>query len=119
MYFAKDVINNIDAALKEAGISKAQMCRDLGINRNTINAMTDKRGMSSFDLARIADYLHVTVDSLLGRNTDEMTSAPIETDRSELTDALSKLPREDRDELANLAKLLLSKQQSPPEQADQ
>lgn len=67
MYNAQSVINNIDNALKSSGRSKKQMCADLDINRNTINQMTDKKGISSFTLAQIADYLNVSVDYLLGR----------------------------------------------------
>lgn len=55
MYTAKSVIDNIDNALKSAEISKAKMCIDLNINRNTINKMTDKNGISSF-IEESADY---------------------------------------------------------------
>lgn len=74
MYTAQFVISQIDSALIASGISKAQLCSDLGINRNTINKMTDKNGISSFTLARIADYLGVSVDYLLGRDTRQSNS---------------------------------------------
>ncbi|MDE6834870.1 MAG: hypothetical protein K2J39_11605 [Ruminococcus sp.] len=33
--------------------------------------MTDNRGMASFSLAKIADYLNVSVDYLLGRTNEQ------------------------------------------------
>ena len=54
------------------------MCKDLDINKNTINMMTDNKGIASFTLARIADYLNVSVDFLLGRERPALAaSAPI------------------------------------------
>lgn len=118
MYDSKAIADRIRAVCDARGIKYKDMLRACGLGENTLQNM--KTSIPKSDtLAMIADYLHISTDFLLGRDVSEMTSAPIETDRSELTEALSKLPREDRDELANLARLLLSKQQLPPEQADQ
>lgn len=76
MYNAQSVVENIQAALKASGISQKKMLADCGISENALNQMNDKRGMSSFYLARIADYLHVSVDSLLGRDTSNDTEIP-------------------------------------------
>lgn len=119
MYNAQTVINNINDALKLRKVSKAKMCEDLGISKNTINSMTDKKGISSFDLARIADYLRVTVDSLLGRDPEENGNAPIVTDRSELAAALSKLSPSDTALMTDLAAALAAKSRSQPPPGDQ
>lgn len=67
MYNAQQVIERVQSALKNAGITQKTMLRDCGISENTLKRMNDERGMSSFYLARIADYLKVSVDYLLGR----------------------------------------------------
>ena len=76
MYNAQSVVENIQAALRASGVSQKKMLADCGISENALNQMNDKRGMSSFYLARIADYLHVSVDSLLGRDTSNDAEIP-------------------------------------------
>ena len=37
------------------------------LNINSLSQMSDKKGLSSFSLGKIADYLDCSVDYLLGR----------------------------------------------------
>lgn len=67
MYNAEFLKAIINAMCKERKISVAFMLRECELNPNTIQQMTDKKGLSSFSLARIADYLNCSVDYLLGR----------------------------------------------------
>ncbi len=67
MYTAQITIDRIQAIVKSRGLVQKNMLADCGLNENTLKRMTDNRGMSSFSLAKIADYLDVSVDYLLGR----------------------------------------------------
>lgn len=67
MYNSQELVNKIKARAKERGILVKDMLLECGLNINTLNQMTDKKGISSFALARIADLLDCSVDYLLGR----------------------------------------------------
>ncbi len=47
--------------------SAEQMLKDCSLGVNAIRQINDTKGMASFSLAKIADYLDVSVDYLLGR----------------------------------------------------
>lgn len=67
MYTAESLSNKIKAQAKAKGIKLKDMLVDLELNINTISQISDKKGISCFPLARIADYLDCSVDYLLGR----------------------------------------------------
>lgn len=67
MYNAQTLIKNIKLRAKAKNTLISDMLNDCGLNINTISQISDKKGMSSFSLARIADYLDCSVDYLLGR----------------------------------------------------
>lgn len=70
MYTAKVTVGRIQNIIRSRGLVQKEVLTDCGLNENTLKRMTDNRGMASFSLAKIADYLNVSVDYLLGR-TDE------------------------------------------------
>lgn len=70
MYNAQIVKERINTIIKKQKISASKLLADCDLNPNTINKISDKNGLASFSLAKIADYLEVSVDYLLGR-TDE------------------------------------------------
>ncbi|MDY4414075.1 MAG: hypothetical protein SPE43_06925 [Ruminococcus sp.] len=55
------------------------MLSDCDLNVNTLNQISDKKGISCFGLERIADYLDVSVDYLLGRTDEPKTINQINT----------------------------------------
>lgn len=67
MYTAKTTVDRIQLLIKEKGFTQKQVFTECGIDENTVKRMTDKKGISSFYLAKIADYLDCSVDYLLGR----------------------------------------------------
>lgn len=69
---AQYLTTKIKDTAKENGITIKNMLVDCGLSINTLNQMTDKKGISCFSLNKIADYLGVSVDYLLGR-TDTST----------------------------------------------
>ena len=64
---AQCLTTKIKDTAKENGITIKNMLVDCGLSINTLNQMTDKKGISCFSLNKIADYLGVSVDYLLGR----------------------------------------------------
>lgn len=67
MYNSQDLVSRIKNRAKERQVLIRDMlaCCDLSIN--AISQISDKKGLSSFSLAKIADYLDCSVDYLLGR----------------------------------------------------
>lgn len=71
MYTAQNLANNIKQQAKEKDISLKDILDSCDLNVNSLSQMTDKKGLASFSLAKIADCLNCSTDYLLGR-----TSAP-------------------------------------------
>lgn len=65
------ICERIEALLKERGISGSRMSADLGMSRSFMTELRKGRakGVSAENAARIAEYLGVSTDYLLG-NTD-------------------------------------------------
>lgn len=118
MYSAQIVISNIDSAIKSKGYTKSQVCEALNINKNTINTMTDNKGIASFTLARIADYLGVSVDFLLGRCRPALAaSAPaLDSNAARMLSMFSQLSEEKQEFLLKQAEMYLDAEQ-PKEKA--
>lgn len=56
---------------KAKGISQLKMAMDLNTNQNTISRYeTGKREPGIYELIKIADYLDVSIDFLLGRTNN-------------------------------------------------
>lgn len=123
MINAQYLTTRIKDTAKENGITIKNMLIDCGLSINTLNQMTDKKGISCFSLNKIADYLGVSVDYLLGRadtptgysnginnvqttvnspqisgnnNTVEEKQETISTEDAELLDLIKKLPLKKR-----------------------
>lgn len=73
MYTSDELVMNIKRLARQKGIKLGQMLSECELNRNTLVYLSDKRGISCFSLAKIADYLDCSVDYLLGR-TDNANS---------------------------------------------
>ena len=67
MYNSNNLATRIKNRAKDQGVLLRDMLDACGLNINSLSQMTDKKGLSSFALARIADYLDCSVDYLLGR----------------------------------------------------
>lgn len=66
MYSAQDVTKRIKLEAKEKSITLKEMLSSLELGINALQNVSDK-GIASFSLAKIADYLDCSVDYLLGR----------------------------------------------------
>lgn len=69
MYNAQDVTKRIKSKAKEKSITLKEMLSSLELGINALQNVSDK-GIASFSLAKIADYLDCSVDYLLGRTDD-------------------------------------------------
>lgn len=67
MYSAEALSNRIKALARERGVMLKDILSACDLNINSLSQMSDKKGLSSFSLAKIADYLDCSVDYLLGR----------------------------------------------------
>ena len=73
MYNSQMLVDNIKNIAKQRNILIKELLNNCDLSINILSQMTDKKGISSFALARIADYLDCSVDYLLGR-TDNPSS---------------------------------------------
>lgn len=64
---SQQLIQRIKSRAKEKNVLIRDMLNECGLNINTISQISDKKGLSCFSLASIADYLGCSVDYLLGR----------------------------------------------------
>ena len=60
------VFNNIKSLAKKQGKSIKTVALDIGLSENAIYGWKKKKPKAD-DLAKVADYFHVSVDYLLGR----------------------------------------------------
>lgn len=67
LYNSASIADAIKARAKERGVPLKTMLVDLGLGINTISHMRHGQMLATDSLARIADYLDCSVDSLLGR----------------------------------------------------
>lgn len=69
MYDLSEIANRIRSIAKLKNISISFMLNEIGLGKNTIVKMSDGADILSQNLAKIADYLEVSIDYLLGRTT--------------------------------------------------
>ena len=67
MYNAQMLTVRIKSRAKQKNILIRDMLKECDLSINAISQISDKKGLSCFPLARIADYLDCSVDYLLGR----------------------------------------------------
>ena len=67
MYSAQELVSRIKLRAKYKNVYIRDMLEACDLSINAISQISDKKGMASYSLARIADYLDCSVDYLLGR----------------------------------------------------
>ena len=99
MYDVNKTVSIIKSTAKEQGVSISTMLTDIGINKNTLSSMSSRGSWVSSDtLAKIADYLGVSVDYLLCREQNEK-STPDNAVRSAVIEKVNHLPDSSLDRL--------------------
>lgn len=69
MYNTQEIVQRIKTELKSQGMTTSTMLAELGMGVNTLSEFAKGKQLSSVSLARIADYLNVSLDELTGRTT--------------------------------------------------
>lgn len=67
VYTAQMTKERVKSLCKNKKINMEQMLIECSLGVNAIRQINDTKGMASFSLAKIADYLDCSVDYLLGR----------------------------------------------------
>lgn len=79
MYTAQTTKNRIKELCRSKKINMENMLSDCSLGVNSVRQINDTKGLASFSLAKIADYLECSVDYLLGRtDTPELNPAAAE-----------------------------------------
>ena len=105
MYDSHDIATIIKATAKEKNIVIKQMLNDCKLGSNTMSAMYHGKSIASDSLARIADYLDVSVDYLLGReSTPDIAVLPAKL--QELVDTASSLSEEQLSDLLRYVRFI-------------
>ncbi len=89
MYITQEIANRIRLSLKPQHKTAKDMLSSLKLGINTISEFSKGKELSCISLARIADYLNVSVDYLLGR-TDR--SELLTSDEAQLLEAYNSSP---------------------------
>lgn len=67
MYNAQTTKERIKQLCKSKKINMETLLAECSLGINAVRQINDTKGMASFSLAKIADYLDCSVDYLLGR----------------------------------------------------
>lgn len=73
MYLAQTTKDRIKSICKSKNINMETLVSECELGVNAIRQINDTKGMASFSLARIADYLDCSVDYFLGRTDDPLS----------------------------------------------
>ena len=87
----------IDGLLRERGISGSRMSTDLGMSRSFLTELRKgrARGINADTASRIADYLGVSVDYLLGKSpTPDLSDDPMEKELAGYLEELRNRPEQ-------------------------
>ena len=75
MYVTQKIVNRIKDCAKARGVTIRDLLTACNVNINALSEFAKGKSLSSLTLARLADYLNVSVDYLLGRSdTPTMTA---------------------------------------------
>ena len=95
--------------LKSKGITQTKIAKDTGISQPLINGYALNKVTPSLDnLCSIADYLHVTVDELLGRDTRLVNLASLDDNTREAIQAVLSMTSDEINKLLNIIKIVKS-----------
>lgn len=67
MYYSQELAERIKSMARKNNVVLGKMLSECGLNANTLNQISEERGIASFSLGKIADYLDCSVDYLLCR----------------------------------------------------
>lgn len=73
-----DLYERIAELCKAKGVSVSRMCLDVGMSKSTLSGIKcgRKKGLSTANAAKVADYLGVSMEYLLGSSEEAEMSSP-------------------------------------------
>ena len=102
-------MNGLKKIMNERMISQTRLARDAGVSQPLINAyITNKSAPSVENLCKIADYLHVTTDELLGRDTRLINTACLDNKTQEVINTVLNMSPDEVEKLLNIIKIVKS-----------
>lgn len=100
---------NLDKILKKYKISQTQLARNLNITQQTMNSYTLNKSEPNIDtLCKIADYFHITLDELVGRDTRLVNLASLDDNTREAIQSILSMTSDEVDKLLNIIKIVKS-----------
>ncbi len=103
MYNAESLAKRIKERAKEEEITIKELLEECDLGKNTISDLNHGKSIAFDSLAKIADVLECSVDSLLGRNYLYPKNEKEERDEERLTRIYSQLTEEGQRTLMNFA----------------
>ena len=103
MYNAERLAKRIKERAKEEEITIKELLEECDLGKNTISDLNHGKSIAFDSLAKIADVLECSVDSLLGRNYLYPKNEKEERDEERLTRIYSQLTEEGQRTLMNFA----------------
>ena len=108
MYTSTKLAKNIKERAKEIEITIKELLEECELNRNAINELSKGKAIAFDSLAKIADVLECSIDSLVGRNTIYPRDEKEKQDEERLITIYSKLTEEGQRAIMNFAEFTAS-----------
>ena len=110
-YSSSDVANRIKTIAKEENISILTMLADCGLSKNTLSSMQSGGSWPRLDtILKIADYLDISMDELLGRKKQTPTDFSVEA-KKEIIQMLMSMTEKNRKEFLQAARSIFEQDQ--------
>lgn len=94
MYNSQEIAKKIKEVSKINKIPVSSLLDNCNLGKNTVNKIANGADVSYMTIVKIADYLEVSVDYLLGR--DIKNNAPDDNIRNAIFEIINNLPDEKR-----------------------
>lgn len=95
--------------LEAKGLKQADLARYLNVRTSLISYYANNDVMPNTEtLFKIADYLHVTIDELLGRDARLVNLASLDDNTREAIQAVLSMTSDEVDKLLNIIKIVKS-----------
>ena len=100
--------NRIQELCKSKGVSGSRMCLDLGMSKSTLSDLKSgrKKGVTADTAQKIASYLGVSVEYLLGEEEQKNTPTPQSEGSPILQEIVSQLDDMTDDQLEKLLSVI-------------
>ena len=103
-----DLYNSIKILCDLRGVKPAKMCKDLGLSQSIPTDLKAgrKKSISAETASKMANYLGVTVDCLLGKEDKKISASPAEPNKAELISMIQNMSQEEAARMLAMAKVM-------------